>query len=266
MSEIIIVQMLFTPIFSLAGVYIGYRLSLKSQRIQALRQYVTTVVREEYPALSSEINDNMLILDNFLEKPLENFVFRKLDNFYDEGLDVFMKKHHEDLFLSIDYMKKEIVPKLYELNKKVGETIRKIFETWNSELTMTLPSEVKKESRNIVYDLIRSINQHYVFPDLLNNRKDVVKEKIEGCILSKTAHIYQEKAKMPFVIKGQTKYIDYDRVFDSLLKSAKLEIDRVLRVYQELLKQIDKKVKSELLPLLHKFISVRRLKLFIKHR
>lgn len=120
---------IFSPIFSLLVAYLAYRWGLKSQRIHALREYVSTIVRDEYPSLSSEIKFNISILDNFLEEPLNNFTFRELDQFYDEGMDVFMKRHHNDLFISIDFLKKELVPELHNLTNILGQSIRDIFDT-----------------------------------------------------------------------------------------------------------------------------------------
>ena len=54
------------------------------------------------------------------------------------------------------------------------------------------PKQVKKESGNIAHDLSKSINPHYVLPDLLNERHVMVKDKIIDSIKSKTAHIYQQ--------------------------------------------------------------------------
>jgi len=54
-------------ILSLALAYIAYRLGLRSQRIQGLREYITVVVKDEYPALFSEIRKNSEYLGNYLE-------------------------------------------------------------------------------------------------------------------------------------------------------------------------------------------------------
>ena len=237
--------------------YLGYLLGLKSQRTQALREYVADIVQAKYPALSSEINRNIDVLDGYLEDPLECFEFRQLDQFYDDGLDEFMKKYHKDLFLSIDYLKQGIAPKLYELHHIVVESINKIYENWNSELYRNLPREVNEKSRNIAHDLIKSIGSNYVLKDLLNDRKDAMRRKVEACIIYHTAIIYQEKEiKAPIVIRGLKKEnIDYNKVFNKLLKTAQSEIARILELYTELQKQINEKVKRELLPLLRKYIS-----------
>lgn len=271
MSATSIIFQILPYIFSLVVAFVAYWLGLKSQRIQALREYITNIVQAEYPALSSEIKRNVKKLDDFFEYPLEFFGFRELDQFYNDGFDVFMKRHHEDLFLSINYLKKEIAPKLNEFNHIVGESIQRISDKWISELTIILASESKKEilaseskkeSRNIVHDLIHSVNPNYVFNDLLNNRKNAVRKKIEKCILNKIVNIFQQKSK-PYPLGYQPQadyerartYVNYDKVSKSLLEKTKPEIARILEVYLELKKQTDKKIKLELLPLLHKYIS-----------
>lgn len=258
MSVTIILQVL-PLIFSLVLPFVAYWLGLKSQRIQALREYVADTVGDKYPALSFEINRNIGIFNDYLEDPLEHFDFPQLDQFYDEGLNEFMKKHHSDLFLSIDYLKQEIAPKLDKLCRLVGESIKKIYDKWNSELCIILPIDVKEQSTRIAQDLIRAITPTYVFKDLLNGRENAIRRKVEVCIQSHTAHIYQEKRKKMtrIVIHGlrQKEYVDYDKVFNSLLKTAESEISRIIGFYTELQTPINEKVKLELLPLLHKYIS-----------
>jgi hypothetical protein len=254
----IAIEIIVIPLIMLfLGSLLGYWLGLRSQRIQAKKKYVADTVRDKYPALSSEINQNIGIFDDYLEDPLEHFDFPLLDQFYDDGFSKFMNDHHSDLFVSIDYLKQEITPKLHELDTLVVKSIKKIYDDWNSELYRILPREVNEESINIAHDLIRSITHNYVLKDLLNDRKDVIRGKVEACIMEKTAHIYREKTKMRrIVIRGlKTEYVDYEKVFNSLLKTAKPEISRILGLYTELQKQINKKMKLELLPLLHKYIS-----------
>jgi len=254
LTEILTYLLPFITLF--LGSVLGYWLGLRSQRIQAKRQYVADIVRDKYPALSSEIIKNINLFNDYLEDPLEHFDFPKLDQFYDDGLNEFMKIHHTDLFSSIDYLKQEITPKLYKLRKIVGEGIEKIYAIWILELRKTLPSYIRKDSTSIAYELIRSINPNYVLKDLLNDRKDEIKKKIEACIPRYIAPIHQQEAMKRVVIHGlKTEYVDYDKVFNSLLKTAKPEITRILGLYTELQKQINEKVKSELLPLLHKYIS-----------
>lgn len=40
---------------SLILAYIGYRLGIRSQKIQALREYITEIVKDIYPILFNEI-------------------------------------------------------------------------------------------------------------------------------------------------------------------------------------------------------------------
>ena len=186
---------IFPYIFSLGTLLLGYFLGLKSQKTQALREYITDTVKTKYPDLSSEIKINLNILDIFLEYPLEQFNFPYLDQFYSDGLNEFMKKHHEDLFLSINYLKQEITPKFYELHQITGESIKRIFDIWTEKFTTALPAEQNKTIFRITHDLIRTINKNNVFQDLLNDRKDTIKEKIQNCLDENTSLIYRATAK-----------------------------------------------------------------------
>jgi hypothetical protein len=250
-AEIFTYSLPFITLF--VGSLLGYWLGLRSQRIQAKRKYVADIVRDKYPALSSEIIKNMELFDDYLEDPLEHFNFPKLNQFYDDGLNEFMKKHHSNLFDNIDFLKQKIAPRLHELRHAVNESIKNIYNNWDSELQKILPKKITEKSKEISADLIRSITPNYVLKDLLNDRKDVIRKKVEACIKNHTDHFYQPSAFYP---PGQKiEEVNYDIVFDSLLETARPEFSRILELYAELQKEIDEKVKSELLPLLHKFIS-----------
>jgi len=252
MSVAIVLQIL-PLIFSLVLPFVAYWLGLKSQRIQALREYVADTVQNKYPALSSEIIQNIELFDDYLEDPLEHFDFPKLNQFYDDGLHEFMKMHHNNLFVYIDSLKREIAPRLYELRRVVDMAIKNIYNNWDSELNKILPKKLTEKSKEISADLIRSITPNYVLKDLLNDRKDGIRKKVEACIKKYTDYFYQPGALYP--PDQEIEYVDYDKVFNSLLKTAKPEIARILGFYAELQKQINEKVKLELLPLLHKFMG-----------
>jgi len=165
-----------------------------------------------------------------------------------------MKRNHSDLFLSVDYLEQEISPRLNELHDLVAKSIKRIYDIWNSELNKILPDIVNKKSKEIAGDLIKSIGSNYVLKDLLNDRKNVIRKKVEACTRNHTDHIYSQYRRA-FITGQKIEQVDYDKVFNSLLKTAQPEIARILELYTELQKQINEKVKSELLPLLHKFIS-----------
>jgi hypothetical protein len=257
MGSTIILQIL-PLIFSLVLPFVACWLGLRSQRIQALREYVADTVRDKYPALSYELTRNVRLFDDFLENPREkNFNFGELDQFYDEGLNILMKKYHNALFLSIDYLKQNIVPKLHRLNLTVTGSINRIYDVWISELRRNLPSYLIDKSENIAHDLIQVMNTpNYIFQDLLFERNDEIRKKIEKSILTHTAPVHKQKPSANIVIHGlrPKEYVDYDKVFNSLLETAKPEISKILELYGELQKEMNEKVK-ELLPLLHNYIS-----------
>ena len=240
-------------VLSLALAYIGYFLGIRSQKIQALREYVTDIVKDKYPALFHELRFNSETLDNYLEKPNVNFNFPVLDDMYDSGLDEFVKTHHADLFSMIDSVRKNILPKFEELN--VRGLMERLFDITSEHLRQTLPKLVVDRSENIALDLARTINPYYIIPDLLNDRDEEVKKKIEGCIRQRTAHVYREKAKRPYVIRGQQTAINYGKILQSLLEKAKPETQTLVNKFKELKKQYDEEVKEKLLPLLQKYIS-----------
>lgn len=245
-------------ILSLVLVYIGYLLGLRSQKMQGLREYITETVKDEYPPLFSEMKRNSEILDNFLENPDTDFVFPELDEIYNRGLEEFMKRHHKDLFLLIDSFQKKTRPKFKELDILATRSMEKISDIWKVYLTKSLPKEVVDTSGIIVRDLIGTTNiPTYVLPDLLNERDEEIKNKVERCFWDRTSRILREKAKTQFeyVIKRQSAVINFDEISHSLIEKAKPEIAKMKEKFRELKKQNDKEVKGKLLPLLRKYIS-----------
>lgn len=88
----------------------------------------------------------------------------------------------------------------------------------------------------------------------MNERYEEVQSKIETCILEKTSHIYREKTKRPFVIRGQRKEISFDEISQSLMEKAKPQTANLKEAYTKLKKQNDEEVKK-LLSLLQEYIS-----------
>jgi len=54
-------------VLSLVLVYIAYLFGLRSQKIQGLREYITGIVKDEYPPLFREVKRNSELLDNYLD-------------------------------------------------------------------------------------------------------------------------------------------------------------------------------------------------------
>jgi len=228
----------------------------KIRKTDILGEYIIGTVRTVYPALFDEIRRNSERLDNFLENPDTYFVFPELDEIYNRGLEEFIKRHHHDLFLLIDSFQKKIRPKFKELNILVTKSMKKIFDIWEVYLRKSLPKEVVDTSGMIARDLIRTTNiSTYVLPDLLNERDEKIRNKMEECFLDRTSHIYREKTKRPYVIRGQQTVMDYDEISQSLIEKAKPEVAKLIETYKELKEQNDKEVKAKLLPLLQKYIS-----------
>lgn len=250
-----IFQVVLVLTSALVSALVGYLLGKRSQKLQIIREYVTDIVKNEYPALYEEMTMNSETLDNYLEKPNVNFNFFKLSQFYDRGLDEFMKRHHKDLFLMVDSFHKNILPKFYELS--VRKLMDKLFDVSYNFLRKSLPREVVNTAAMIAVDLAKTINPYYIVPDLLNERYEEARNKIEECILDRTSHIYREKAESQFayVIKRQSETINFDEISQSLIEKAKPEITNFLEAYKELKKQNDKEVKEKILPLLQKYIS-----------
>lgn len=238
---------------SCALVYIAYRLGIRSQKIQALREYIKDIVREVYPALFQEMKFNSEILDDYLEKPNINFNFPELGEVYDRGFEEFMKKHHKDLFSMVDSFHKNTLPKFDELD--VGKLMKKLSDVSSHHLRASLPKEVAGTSESIAHDLFNSINRYYAIPDLLNDRDKEVRNKIEGCIVDRTSHIYQEKAKTPFITREQKEAINYERISQEILEKAKPEAKYLVDRFKKLKQRYDCEVKDKLLPLLQRYIS-----------
>ena len=220
--------------------YIGYLFGIRSQKIQALREYITEIVKDEYPILFSEIKRNSEYLDNYMKKPNIAFTFPKLNNIFDRGLDQFMERHHKDLFLTVNFFQRKGVLKIKEFDLLTIRTQKKIFDSWSNYLKSSLPIS-KSDSDSIISELVSFGSPYYTFPDLLNERYKEAQNKIERCILYWTG-------------KGQPE-INLDEISQSLIERAKPEITNLIEAYKELKKYNDKEVKEKLLPLLQKYIS-----------
>jgi hypothetical protein len=132
---------------------------------------------------------------------------------------------------------------------------KKLFLIWEGHLKKFLPREAVDTSKNIAEALLTTINRHNVMSPLLNEREEQIRNNIEACIRERTAHIYREKAKRPYVIRGQQTIINFDEISQSLIEKANPEIANLLEAYKKLKNQNDKEVKGKLLSLLRKYIS-----------
>lgn len=254
------IQQILIPILAsvIVSAIVGYLLGSKRQKKQILREHITRTVKDEYRPLFDEMRRNTELLDNYLKKPFVNFSFPKLATIYNEGLDEFVKNHHRDLFLVVDSFRKNILPKFKELHSLKTESVKKVFDIWSSYLRKSLPEEDLSRGdiiKHIAEDLLTTMNPHNVLPLLLNGRDKEVRSKVEACILGRTSHIYQKKAKRPFVIRGQAKVINYNEISQALIDKAKPEIANIVDRYKKLKKQNDNEVKERSLPLLKKYIS-----------
>ena len=247
-------QVVIAVVPAVLTLFVGYFLGLRSQRKQTLHEYVVGTVKEEYPLLFDEIRRNSEMLDSFLLSPDVHFDFPHLESFFGAGLDSLMKKYHKDLFQSASHFEKHILPgfkKLYRFKIAVHENLYKI---WQSYLHQNLPELYKDLSSSIASDLIRTINPHYVLPELLTQNHELLAQKVKKCITEKTAKIRKNETQMKHTIKKR-EVIDNESIAESLIKLAEPTIENILRLYRYLKEQNDKEVKEKLLPLLQKYMS-----------
>lgn len=254
------IQQILIPILVSASVsaIVSYFVVSKTQKKQILRGHITETVQEKYPSLYAGLRNRSKLLDNYLNNPFVEFNFPKLDQIYNTGLEDFIREHHKDLFSAIDSFRDNLLPQFKELHTLKAESVERIFDIWLSHLRSSLPEEDLSRGdiiKRIIENLLTTMNHYNVLPLLLNGQDEEVRFKIEGCILDGTSHIYKEKAKRPFVIKGQAKAVNLGEISQALLDKAKPEIAKIVELHKELKKQNDNKVKERLLPLLKKYIS-----------
>jgi hypothetical protein len=254
MSEISFLFNIATLIVAIISPIVAYRLGLKSQSQQALKEYVLSIVKIEYPELFCEIKRNLDILDDYLENPNENFTFMKLEQFYENGLEVFMKIHHNDLFIELTNFRRDNLPEFSNANNLTSRTMNDIYDVLVNELGSSLPKNVTQTINYIAMDLIKSINPNYVLPDLLNERYEQIRTKVERSIRERTSNILNPKGKVPYVIRAQNTVIDFDRVTNSLIEKAKPEINEFLNIIMTMKKK-NTNTRTILLPLLQKYIG-----------
>jgi hypothetical protein len=146
--------------------------------------------------------------------------------------------------------------KIHELDALFLDIWNKTFPAWSEHLKKSLPVEIEDESGNIAHDLTKTMGPHYVLPDFLNERYDIVKSKIKECVTEKTAHIYDEIKKTAPEIYRTLVCPDLEKISQSLIEMTKPETKHLIRTYKELWNITDKEVKLKLLPLLQKYISI----------
>lgn len=224
--------------------FIFYKLGVRNQKNQILREYVTERVKDEYPALYAEIKSKTVRLDNFLERVEITHGFTFLDELYQTGRIGLMKRYHKDLFFSVDRFKTEVAPKYEELVRLNTKWKTTLWKDWASHLEYTFSGlpDVEVLARNISHGLIRSPYTHpfNVLPNLLNGRNNEAQDKIKRCLGEK------------FVSMGEE---SLDTISNCLVEGAKAEVQKVMKFYMELKEQNDRVVRDELLPLLQKYIT-----------
>jgi hypothetical protein len=190
-------------------------------------------------------------LNGFLDKPDVQFEFPEVNGFFDKGLDAFMEEHHEDLFLELESFKEHILTRFRGLINAKMDVKRKIADSWKQFLADLFSErfseihgkiECEKASERIVYHLIKTINPNYVFPDLLTERFKEAQNKIEECI--------EEQVTISF---GKRDGLNVKEISKTLIESAKLEVVKLLDMYNELRKQDENVI--WLLSLLRSYIA-----------
>jgi hypothetical protein len=259
-----ILEILKVVIPSSISLLLGYYLGLRSQKTQTIREHVLDVSKDTYPELFFEIKRNSETLNSFLNNPNVSFHFPVLDDLYNRGLDEFVKTHHNNLFLMISSYKENIVPKLYELESLFGKLRDKLYDISTAHIRKSLPIEdgwVDK-SREISHDLFKSINPDYIIPDLLSDRAEEARKKIEHCVIERTRGIIGTKSNVEGMLESlkpesKTKYkieIMKKQVVNSLFEEIKPESKTLVDTCKELKKQNDEEL-EKILPLLQRYIS-----------
>jgi len=183
--------------------------------------------------------------------PDVHFDFPHLESFFGAGLDSLMKKYHRDLFQSASHFEKRILPRFKELYRLKIAVHENLYKIWQSYMYQNLPETYKDFSFSIASDLIRTINPHYVLPELLTQNHELLAQKVKKCI---TERIAKNKTRIDHAIKRR-EVIDSESIAESLIKLAEPTIENMLRLYRYLKEQNDKEVKKKLLPLLQKYMS-----------
>ena len=236
----------------IVGSFIGYWLGLKSGKIQILRNYIKETVNKHYPRLYSEIKQRSDELDNFLDKPFEfGYNFPALDDIYNSGLIGFIEKHHPLLFEKVESFKREVVPgykKLYNLLRERVTT--NIISSWTNYLkekcNKSDPYFDLSTINNFVSNLISTVSDYLILPFLFKYAEN--REDFERDVHSHLNHAF-DREEIP--IYGD----DRKKVIQELLIRAEPETKNLLEYYQNLIRINDKITKTELLPLIKKYIG-----------
>jgi len=255
MDSEIVIWVVSYVVIPLVAAFIGYFLGLRRQKIQSRDNYIIETVKEQYPSLYSEMQRNSEYLENFLEKPIVTFQFPVLTKFLKKGLGSLMKKHHADLFQTVNHFAEKIQPKFEELNTlrvNIHRELNKVWQTYIHEnLLGAYPVWV---SERIGDDLIGSVNQYNVLSELLSKKSDSMAQKVEKCITEERMGFLQteEGHKIRGIPVGD---IDFQSVTESLVELAKPKIESILKVYTFLKEQNDTEIKRKMIPLLNKYIG-----------
>lgn len=242
---------------AVVGWVLGYYLGLRSQKIQTRQKYVTDTVKEQYPSLFAEMRRNSEYIDHFLEKPIVTFQFLVLTEFLKKRLGALMKKHHADLFQTVNNFAEKIQPKFEELNTLRFNIHNELYKIWHTYIHETLLGAYPEwVSERIGDDLIKTVNQYNVLSELLSKKHNSMARKVEKSIVERTAEIKEQEMEKRHKIRGiPVGDTDFDKVTESLVELAKPKIESILKVYAFLKEQNDTEIKGKIIPLLNKYIG-----------
>jgi len=234
---------------------LGYFLGVRQTKKQALSKYITDTAGELYPSLFYEIKENLAMLDTYLEKPNRNFRFPNFEDIYNRGLERFIEKHHKELFLILDNFKNNILPKFHEIDALFMDIWTSTFPEWSEYLRTSLPKEVRSESKNISHDLSKSDSLNYVLPDLLNQRDDMARSKINCSITENTTHIYAGLDNDVLTIKSRLNNPDFEKIAQVLIEMTKPKTTNFIEKYEKLKILSEEEIRAKILPMIQRYIS-----------
>jgi hypothetical protein len=164
----------------------------------------------------------------------------------------------------ISSYKENMVPKLYELESLFGKLRDKLYDISITHIRKSLSIEDGwvDLSREISHDLFKSINPDYIIPDLLSDRDEEARKKIEHCVTERTRGIKGTKSNVEGMLESlrpesKTKNkikIMKKQVVNSLFEEIKPESKTLVDTFKELKKQNDEEL-EKILPLLQRYIS-----------
>jgi len=244
---------LLTNILTLViGLLLGHILTIRTQKKQIWYEYVTDVVKREYPEILSEVNLRTKQLDNFLNDPLGlTWSFPKMNDIINRGIISLIGSYHKDLFSVITLYRENVIPKIKQLDDLRKDIIKVIKNSWVDYLKDCLSEEMQgklvsstriNDLKSITYELIDAVAPYNVLTDLLNNRYKESKKKIKRLLDKRMTEL-------------NLKIEEYESLVEKLIEIAKPEIEKMKNFYKKLKEQNDVIAKRKLIPLLGKYIQ-----------